>query len=269
MFLERNGYEITYLPVSREGFVLTKDLESAMREDTVLVSLIHANNEIGTIQNTKELVEVAHRGGAYFHTDAVQAIGHIPVDVVDLGVDLLSASAHKFNGPKGIGFLYIKNGTLIEPLSHGGAQEAKMRAGTENVAGIVGMATSLHFGVLNMSGITQHLDKISNTFLNELQANHVDFVLNGSATARLPGHISVSIKGASGEMLLHRLDLKGISISTGAACNFKDTEISHVIKAIGVPANFAEGTIRVSFGKYNIVQDAVDIADQIVDILML
>lgn len=201
-----------------------------------------------------------------FHTDAVQAVGHIPIDVNELGIDMLSSSAHKFNGPKGIGFLYIRKGTQIRPLADGGAQEFHMRAGTENIASIVGMAVALKKNCRTMQETSTKLQAMDHAFIDVLHEANVDFIRNGSVS-KSPGIISVSIRNISGEMLLHRLDLKGISISTGSACDSVNTQVSHVIKAIGVPSAYAQGTIRISFGHDNQIEDAVEIAHAIAKIL--
>lgn len=256
------------LPVDTKGILSPAVLEEALSAEgsPTLVSVMLANNEIGTIEPIKELATVAHARGALFHTDAVQAVGHIPVDVSGLGVDMLSASAHKFNGPKGTGFLYVRRGTLLVPYADGGAQERGMRAGTENVAGIVGMATALK---KNCSGIYQTAERLramEANFIDALRRGGVDFIRNG-AEKRLPGNINISIRGASGEALLHRLDLKGISISTGSACDSVNTQISHVVQAIGVPLEYAKGTIRITFGRDNKEEDAAEIANAIAAIL--
>ncbi|MBE6984145.1 MAG: cysteine desulfurase [Ruminococcaceae bacterium] len=264
--IERLGYPVAYLDVTQDGIVTAEALESIITNRTRLVSVMYANNEIGSIQPIKKLAEIAHVHGAIFHTDAVQAIGHVPIDVKELGIDMLSASAHKFNGPKGIGFLYIRKGTCISPYANGGAQESGLRAGTENVAGIVGMATALKKNCDEMSDIADRLRKIEDHFLEILDQAHITYIRNG-ADNRIPGNVSVSIKDVSGEMLLHRLDLKGIAISTGSACDSVDTQISHVIQAIRVPAEYAEGTIRVSFGRENTETDADTIAKALVQIL--
>ena len=224
------------------------------------------NNEIGTIEPISELAKVAHRHGAVFHTDAVQAVGHIAINVKELGVDMLSASAHKFNGPKGIGFIYIKSGTKIFPYADGGAQEHGMRAGTENIASIVGMAAALKKNCDHMDQTQNKLHQLEDKFLDVLKLSGIDFTRNGSAN-HIPGNVNVSIRNVSGEMLLHRLDLKGIAISTGSACDSVNTQVSHVIQAIRVPKEYAHGTIRVSFGRDNEESDAVEIAKAIVDIL--
>ena len=254
------------IPVDKCGCVEPKMLSEILNRpryavalcESTLVSVMLANNEIGTIEPIEELAAIAHEKGALFHTDAVQAVGHIPVDVKKLGVDMLSASAHKFNGSKGIGFLYSKNG-LLRPLHDGGAQERGMRAGTENVAYIVAMAAALKANCEEMAVNTQRITETQNTFITELNSAQIDYMRNGSSN-RIPGNISISIKNADGEMLLHRLDLMGICVSTGSACDSVNTQVSHVIKAIGIPEEYAKGTIRISFGKYNMPEEAVEIA---------
>ena len=266
--LERFGYPVIYLPVNACGTVTPEVLERTITQQTRLVSVMIVNNEVGTVEPIKELADVAHAHAALFHTDAVQAVGHIPIDVNKLGVDMLSASAHKFNGPKGIGFLYVRKGTSISPYVDGGAQELGMRGGTENVASIVGMATALKKNCDEMQQTTNRLYILERNFIDTLCATGVDFIRNG-AENRAPGNINISIRGASGEMLLHRLDLKGISISTGSACDSVKTQVSHVIKAIGVPQEYAEGTIRVSFGRDNNVEDASEVAKAIISVISL
>ena len=260
--LERFGHQVIYIPVDSAGIVHPKLLQQLITDNTQLISVMMANNEIGTIEPIAELAKVAHKNGSVFHTDAVQAVGHIPVDVKALGIDMLSASAHKFNGPKGIGFLYIKKGTEILPFIDGGAQEFGMRAGTENVAFIVAMAVALKKNCVHMRKTEARLLQIEQTFLNALAEFGVPFIRNG-AENRVPGNISISIRNAGGEMLLHRLDLKGICISTGSACDSKHTKVSHVIKAIAVPEEYAEGTIRISFGRDNNIDEALKIAKMI------
>ena len=263
------------LPVDARGIVLPEVLEEAFIPAdfpvpsclSTLVSVMLVNNEIGTVEPIKELAAVAHAHAARFHTDAVQAVGHIPIDVNELGVDMLSASAHKFNGPKGIGFLYVRKGTILSPYADGGAQEHGMRAGTENVASIVGMATALKKNCDEMQLTTEKLRSMERDFIDTLEKSNIDFIRNGSDN-RVPGNINISIRGASGEMLLHRLDLMGICISTGSACDSVNTQVSHVIKAINVPQEYAEGTIRVSFGRDNKLDDAVEVANAIIKVLM-
>lgn len=264
--IERLGYPVAYLNPDSDGVISESNLSSIISRNTRLVSIMTANNEIGTIEPISKLAEISHKNGAIFHTDAVQAIGHIKVDVKDLGVDLLSASAHKFNGPKGIGFLYIKNGTPIVPLLDGGAQEHNLRAGTENVASIVGMAIALQNNCKAIDSNIIYLKGLEKLLLSILTEANFDFIYNGSNN-RIPGNINISLKDANGEALLHRLDLMGIAISTGAACDSKDTKISHVIKAIGVPNDYAEGTIRISLSKDNTEEDIIKIVDGLKSIL--
>ena len=227
---------------------------------------MYANNEIGTIQPIKELAHIAHRHGATFHTDAVQAIGHLPINVREDGVDLLSASDHKFNGPKGIGFLYIRDGIKLDPYADGGAQEYSMRAGTENVAGIVGMATALKISCEEMRKRSAHILSLENALLGKLNSYGLDFIRNGDKQ-HIPGNMSLSFKKADGEALLHRLDFMGISVSTGSACNSTSTELSHVIKAIDLPGEYAYGTIRISLGYENTQEEIEMIANALQIIL--
>lgn len=263
--VERLGYPVAYLPVDGEGMVSPRILKEGISNNTKLVSIMTVNNEIGTIEPIRQLAEIAHEHGALFHTDAVQAIGHIPMQVNDLGIDMMSASAHKFNGPKGVGFLYIKKGTVLQSYASGGAQEFGMRAGTENVAYIVAMSRALRKNCSQLKENANRIQKMEDVFLQTLNQAGIEFIRNGSSS-HAPGIISISIKNASGEMLLHRLDLKGICVSTGSACDSVNTQISHVIKAIEVPPEFAEGTIRISFGRENKKNDAREIANAIIAI---
>lgn len=260
--VEKLGYPVVYLPVTTEGIVTTEALNSAITSNTHLVSVMFANNEIGTIEPIKELCEIAHRNGALFHTDAVQAVGHVQIDVKELGVDMLSASAHKFNGPKGIGFLYIKKGTPIRSYSSGGAQEFGMRAGTENIASIVGMAVALKKNCDALTTNIKHVGSIETILINRLSEAELFFVRNGKNT--LPGNISLSFPGFEGEIIMHRLDLMGIQISTGAACDSVNTKISHVLKAIKLSDDLAKGTVRISLGKSNTEIDAKLIAEALI-----
>ena len=264
--MQHFGVPITYLPVDSQGLVHLDHMAEAMHEHTSLVSIMLANNEIGTIEPIKELVSLTHEKAALFHTDAVQAVGHIPVNVKELDVDMLSASAHKFRGPKGVGFLYIKKGITLPPYISGGAQERGKRAGTENVAAIVGMSVALVHSVKHMRGHSEYLRQIEQSFISALTEHQVDFKRNG-AENHLPGCVNVSFRDSDGEMLMHRLDLKGICISTGSACDSVDTAISHVLQAIKVPAEYAEGTIRVTFGDENSIEDAVAVANELSKIL--
>lgn len=258
--LKNRGVDIIYTPINNEGEVSLKGLETIIGMNTGLVSIMFANNEIGTIQKVKELATTAHRYGALFHTDAVQAVGHIDIDVHKLEVDMLSASAHKFNGPKGIGFLYIKKGTNIASYINGGSQEFELRAGTENVASIVAMAVALEKNCIHINKNKKHLEELEGIIINRLNKSGLKYIRNGSSN-HIPGNISLSFKDNDGESILHRMDLQGICISTGSACDSVNTQISHVISAIGVPNDYAEGTIRISLGKNNTSQEAISIAD--------
>ena len=260
------GYSVAYLPVESQGIVQPASLSSIINSETKLVSVMYANNEIGTIEPIRELCSIAHEHGALFHTDAVQAVGHVHIDVKALAIDMLSASAHKFNGPKGIGFRYIKAGTPICPYADGGAQEFGMRAGTENVAAIVAMAVALQKNCSRIDEVTTHLLSLENNLLDALQDAGLDFIRNGSSN-HIPGNISLSFKGAQGEMLLHRLDLMGISVSTGSACDSKITQVTHVVEAIQVPDEYRYGTIRISLGYENTVEEIRYIAKSIAKIL--
>lgn len=264
--IEGLGFPVVYLPVDGKGLVTPEVLSQVITNETKLVSVMLVNNEIGTIEPVADLACIAHDHGALFHTDAVQAVGHIPVDVKSLGVDLLSASAHKFNGPKGVGFLYIKKDTEISPYADGGAQEAGMRAGTENIASIVGMAVALQKNVHVMKETQYHLRNLERMIVAALSKAGIDYIRNGQES-HVPGNLSLSFKGYEGEMLLHRLDLMGIMVSTGSACDSKNTRISHVLRAIDVDKNYAMGTIRISLGKDNTEEEAVQIAESIIRII--
>ena len=264
--------DVFYIANDRTGTVLVEDLVRILQRpreaialcEPTLVSVMFANNEIGTIQPIKELARIAHDNGVLFHTDAVQAVGHVKIDVKDLGVDYLSASAHKFNGPKGIGFLYVRKGAPIHPLHNGGAQENGMRAGTEDVASIVGMAVALKKNCESIKENTEKLHKLERALLEGLQG--LDFVRNG-AEKHIPGNISLSFKNEDGEALLHRLDLMGICVSTGSACDSVNTQISHVLKAIELPDEYAKGTIRVSLCKNSTHDEVVYIFEGLKRIL--
>lgn len=268
---EYSNANVYYLEADNHGLISADQLKKILYRprtavascESTLVSVMLANNEIGTIQPIEELAVIANEYGARFHTDAVQAVGHIPVNVKKLGVSMLSASAHKFNGPKGIGFLYSNGG--IPNLIDGGAQEMGARAGTENVAAIVGMATALKKNCDEMEANIKKVKSLEYLLIDRLNATGLDYIRNG--TNQLPGNISLSFANTEGEMLLHRLDLKKICISTGSACDSVNTQISHVIKAIGVPEKYAKGTIRISLGKDNNESDVNAIVDALVSVL--
>lgn len=264
--IERLGYPVAYLPVDSTGTVEPDLLSEWITDQTRLVSVMLANNEIGSVQDIATLAKIAHSHNALFHTDAVQAVGHLEIDVKALGVDMLSASAHKFNGPKGIGFLYIRKGTPLVAYASGGAQEFGMRAGTENIASIVGMAVALGKNCKQLQSTRNHLISLEQQLITALEACGIGFCRNGSQV-RIPGNLSLSFPGCDGEALLHRLDLMGICVSTGAACNSISTQISHVLQAIGLEENYARGTIRISLGKNNTAKDVDFIVSALLKIL--
>ena len=259
------GCRVTTLPVDKFGAVNPVDLQENISPRTKIISVMFANNEVGTIQPVATLADIAHASGKIFHTDAVQAIGHIPVDVQNLGADMLSASAHKFNGPKGVGFLYVRDGLDLPPHIDGGAQEFARRAGTENVPAIAAMALALEKNCRDINETAANLSTCTKILLDCLTSNGVDFIVNGGRN-RLPGHLSLSLKDRDGETLMHRLDLKKICVSTGSACNSHKTKISHVLRAMNIPENYIRGTIRITFGRKNSPSDAKKIGDCISEI---
>lgn len=265
--IERLGYPVAYMRPSYEGYITPEILEKYIADNTRLVSVMFANNEIGSIQPIRELCEVAHAHGALFHTDAVQAVGHIKINVHELGVDFLSASAHKFNGPKGVGFLYIRKGVKLTPYSDGGAQENAHRAGTENVAAIVGMAAALKANCDLLEQNQQHILNLEKQLISRLDEAGIIYKCNGGDN-KLPGLMSLSFPGKDGEAILHRMDLMGISISTGSACDSTTTQISHVLQAIRLDADYAKGTIRISLGKNNTEDDVEKIALALIKIIV-
>ena len=265
--LEKEGFEVTYLGVDEYGLVNPADLESAMREDTILVSIMTANNEIGTIQPITELAAIAKAHGALFHTDAVQAIGSVKFDVKQMGIDMLSLSGHKFHAPKGVGALYIRTGVKIERFIQGGAQERTQRAGTENLASIVGMGKAIELAAEKVDEHNAYLtglrDHMISRILTEIPATR----LNGHAEKRLPGNVNVSIRYIEGEALLLSMDIKGIAASSGSACTSGSLDPSHVLLAIGLPHEIAHGSLRLSLSEDNTLEEvdyAVDSLKEIV-----
>ncbi len=257
--LEKYGYDVTYLDVDEEGFVSPQALESAITDKTILVSVMYANNEIGTIEPIKELCEVAHKHGVLFHTDAVQATGAVRYNVKDLGVDMLSFSGHKFYGPKGIGGLYIRNGLRIEKLIIGGEQERTNRGGTTNVPAVVGMAKALEIALENLEENNRYVASLRDRFVEGVVSQIDEIYFNGPKQKdfdkRLPNNASFSFRYIEGESILFSLDLAGISASSGSACSSGSLEPSRTLLSIGVPVGTAHGTIRFSFGKHNTVEE--------------
>lgn len=248
-YLESLGYDVTYLPVDDFGVVDPKELKDAIKVGTTLVSIMTGNNEIGTIEPIKELAAIAKSKGVDFHTDAVQAVGQIPLSLAQLPVDYLSASAHKFHGPKGVGFLYVRKDENLPSFIHGGSQERGKRAGTENVAGIVGMAEALDIAVQEMRYTRPRLIRLRNYFVERVLHEIADTRLNGHRYQRLPGNVNFSIRGVDATALLVLMEEEGICASAGSACNTGQTRISHVIEAIHVPEDYAAGSIRFTMGR--------------------
>jgi cysteine desulfurase len=247
-FLETQGFEVTYLPVTSAGLVLVEDVERAIRQDTVLISVMHVNNEIGTIQPIREIGQIAIKRRIFFHTDAVQSAGKIPVDVNELNVDLLTMSSHKMYGPKGVGALYVRRGTKLQPLVYGGGQERKRRPGTENMPGIVGFGKAAELAFMEipteMPRITALRDKLIAGLLKM-----PDVVLNGHPTQRSPYNVNITVKYVEGESLLLNLDLAGIAVSSGSACSSGSLDPSHVLLAIGLSQEIAHGSLRLTLGR--------------------
>lgn len=254
-YMEKNGYEVTYLPVDGDGLVSPKDVKSAIRPDTVLVSIMAANNEIGALQPIAEIGEIARAAGVLFHTDAVQAVGAVPVDVNGWKADMLSLSAHKFHGPKGVGALYIRKGVRIGNLIFGGAQERGLRAGTENLPGIVGLGKAIELAAAELPEYAARMTRLRDRLINGILAEIPDVRLNGHRTLRLPGNVNVSVRYVEGEALLMRLDLAGIEGSSGSACTSGSLDPSHVLLAIGLPHEIAHGSLRLSLGSGNTDED--------------
>ncbi len=267
--LKKQGFEVTYLDVHEDGIVRPEELEKAIREDTALVTIMFANNEIGTIQPVKEIGEICKKRGILFHTDAVQAVGTIPVDAKEIGCDLLSMSAHKFHGPKGVGALFIRKGLRFDNFIDGGAQESNRRAGTENVAGIVGMSVALKHSCEIMSERNSRLEKMRDRLIDGLLKIDRSRI-NGDRVRRLPGNVNMCFHGIEGESLLLSLDLKGISASSGSACTSGSLDPSHVLLAIGLPHEVAHGSLRLSFSDNNTEEDIdyiLEVIPQIVSTL--
>ena len=268
-YLEDQGYTVLFVDVDQKGFVDLNHLRELVTENTLLVSIIMANNEIGTIQNVKETSEICNEANTYLHIDAVQAACHTPLDIKAMNVDLLSISAHKFHGPKGIGLLYIKEGTHIAPLIHGGQQEQKLRAGTENVAFIAGIAKALEIGLREMDEYIERLNTYSFVFLKRLDEAKIDYILNGPDIGknRLPGNLNLSFKGLDGNILTYLLNKKGIYVSTGSACNSEVITPSHVLVAIGVPKEYLNATIRFSIGSNTTFEELNYVIDNLIEII--
>ncbi len=256
-FLEKEGFKVTYLPVDEEGFVSVENVKNAITDETILVSIMFANNEIGTIEPIKEIGKLCKEKNIYFHTDAVQAIGHVDIDVKDMNIDLLSMSAHKFYGPKGVGALYIRNGVKIQNLIHGGGQERGKRASTEDIAGIVGLGKAIELAIENMPEENKKLANLRGKLIKEVEKRIPEVKLNGprDMSKRLPNNVNISFIGIEGETLLLDLDMNGIFGSTGSACASASLDPSHVLLSIGLPHEVAHGSLRLSLGAKNTEED--------------
>ena len=266
-YLEKEGYEITYIDVDENGIVKLDELEKAIREDTILISVMFANNEIGTIQPIKEIGEIAHKHNVIFHTDAVQAYGHIPIDVEDMNIDMLSASGHKINGPKGIGFLYIRKGLKLRSFVHGGAQERRRRAGTENVTGIVGFGKAVEIAMDNMEERINKEISLRDRLIEKVLKRVPYTRVNGDRTKRLPNNVNFSFQFIEGESLLIMLDMKGICASSGSACTSGSLDPSHVLLAIGLPHEIAHGSLRITLSEENTEEEIDYVVDAIAEIV--
>jgi len=254
-YLESKGFEVTYLPVDEYGIISVEELKSAIREDTILISVMFANNEIGSVQPIAEIGKIAREKGIVFHTDAVQAVGHLPIDVEEMNIDLLSLSGHKLYGPKGIGALYVRKGIKLKPFIHGGAQERGRRAGTENVPGIVGLGEAVRLASAEMeeerTGLVSLRDRLIEGILTSIPHSR----LNGHPEKRLPGNVNISFEFIEGESMLLLLDMKGICASSGSACTSGSLDPSHVLLAIGLPHEKAHGSLRLTLGHFNTDED--------------
>uniref|UniRef100_A0A7V0Z3U5 Cysteine desulfurase IscS n=1 Tax=candidate division WOR-3 bacterium TaxID=2052148 RepID=A0A7V0Z3U5_UNCW3 len=255
IFLQSQGLKTTFLPVDRYGMVDPDGVKKAITDKTILVSIMHANNEIGTIEPIEEISKICRERGVFLHTDAVQSFGAIDTNVNRLGVDLLSISAHKFYGPKGVGALYIRKGTRIEPLLHGGAQEMGKRASTHNVPGIVGMAKAAELAIKEMPERVEHSRRLRDKLVKSLSNSLEDIIINGHPEKRLPNNCHMVVKYIEGEALLMRLDQIGIEVATGSACSSGSLEPSHVLTAIGIPVEYARGSIRMTIGRLTTDED--------------
>ena len=254
-YLEKKGVEVTYLDVDEDGLIDLEQLENSIKDNTLLITVMFANNEIGTIQPIKEIGDIAKKHDVYFHTDAVQAVGNEKIDVEEMNIDLLSLSAHKIHGPKGVGALYIKKGTKIHNLIHGGAQEKKLRAGTENVPGIIGLGKAADIAYNNFDQKKEKLTRLRDRLIEKIEKEIPNARLNGHREKRLPGNVNFAFKYIEGESLLLYLDMEGISASSGSACTSGALDPSHVLMSIGLPHEIAHGSLRLSLSDYNTVED--------------
>ncbi len=266
-YLEKNGFEVTYIDVDENGILRLDQLKEAIRPETILISIMFANNEIGTIQPIKEIGAIAKEHGILFHTDAVQAYGQLPIDVEELNIDMLSASGHKLNGPKGIGFLYIRKGLKLRSFIHGGAQERSRRAGTENVTGIVGLGKAVEIAMATMEERTKKETELRDYLITRILAEIPYARLNGDRVRRLPNNVNISFQFIEGESMLIMLDMAGICASSGSACTSGSLDPSHVLLAIGLPHEIAHGSLRMTLGEENTKEEMDYVVDQLKEIV--
>ena len=265
--LENKGFKISYIDVDKDGMLNLEKLESEITDQTILISIMYANNEIGTIEPVKEIAQIAHSHGIIFHTDPVQAVGNIPIDVRKMNIDMLSLSGHKLYAPKGIGALYVKSGIEFERFMDGGHQEKNKRSGTENVAEIVALGKACQIAEKNIEQYQQKLKNLRDYCLNKIQKKIPDIYINGTMERRLPGNINISFKDLNSGELLLRLDEVGICASGGSACSSKEASPSHVLTAIGLPSELSKGALRLTFGDYNTKEDVEYLVENLVRIV--
>ncbi len=262
-FLEKEGFDVTYLDIDKDGFIDLRQLEEAITEKTILISIMLVNNEIGTIEPIKEAAAIAKKHGVLFHTDAVQGLGNVAIDVKDMGVDMMSVSSHKIYGPKGSGALYIRKGVNIDNYMHGGGQENRRRAGTENLAGIVGFGKAAQLARINFDKHVEHCSKVRNHLKDRILAEIPDTFVNGTMDKRHPGNLNITFKYIEGESILLLLNQFGISVSTGSACSSASLEPSHVLSALGVPVEMIHGTVRFTVGDFTTMEDVDYVVDNL------
>jgi cysteine desulfurase len=266
--LEREGFEVTYVPVDGEGILDMKFLEDSIREDTILISIMHANNEIGTIQPITEISKLIAGREIVLHTDAVQSVGKIPTDVRELGVDMLSISSHKLHGPKGVGALYLRNGVSIKPLVQGGGHERGLRPGTENIPGIVGFAKAMSIAREQLEEDSRHIQHLRDSMIKKIRSRIPYVRLNGHEKKRLPNNVNMSFRHVEGESLLMLLDMKGVAVSTGSACSSKSQKASHVLMAIDPGVGYIHGSLRFTLGKENTMEEIDLVVDHLEEAVM-
>lgn len=265
--LEQQGFEVTYIGVDENGKIKLNELQNAIKDTTILISIMFANNEIGTIQPIKEIGEIAKNNNIIFHTDAVQAVGNVKIDVKKMNIDLLSMSGHKFYGPKGIGALYVKKGIEFERIQDGGHQERNKRAGTENVAEIVGLGKAIEISCKEFDDYNNKLNMLRQYYIKKVQENIKDIKINGDLVNRLPGNCNISFKGIEGEALLLALDAEGICASTGSACTSGSSAPSHVLVELGIPQEYIQGSLRITFGEENTKEDVDFLLEKLIEII--